>query len=1202
MSLFDSAAKPVRAAVVHVFATGPYHPGNGHGLLHVGLLPLVPDAQVQAWLLNPEREHSAAVFQACRISNEKAAEAPTWLESKAEVQAAFAQFDALLILDRAGQPSPERLWLEQVVLADLPKPPICAALDELLAFFLPQEVLDDADDLKEKLLADKAWRERVGYEKSLPQLPFVLHAMRRSVRWVLASLLRVQGAGSGSWLPAYALLHSIVADAVRRPVALRGFRLLRALAQQPDCCDDAPAPTETTREATQRRMPRPAPFPERPQAQQAQQLLLDWLARWRDQPDDATTPGLGINQVLKEEHVTEAFAELRKQVGADELKVREPQLRYARFVARAIAGEEGPYALEAGTGTGKTFGYLVPALEYLRIAPGAAVIVATSTKNLQEQMQHGELPALLRQPDGKRVPRYAAIRTAMLKGKNCYLCAEALGRNFEASFERTADWAERLAWLYLALRLRDTHGEVENIAPQVADRLGGALFGLLRRVTADRACRHGKLPDRTACVYPAHRKRAEEANLIIVNHHKLALLPPQLLERAKVCIVDEADRFPDNFRSALARTFNARELVEEIVEPLLGGPSAVPRRPEETPPTEKERTRRPPEGLLRELDARFSDEEYALWSKIPLDERPGATDAEQRAYEAWDEARLHDLVDQAALLHQVAEAMHETPAAADALHTAHLAAAAAAAAADPLRRRRALRTVRQAVEAVREPLLASRNVLQEVGQHFLARGREAARLPFPVGETHWQDEVWVRPAYGGRGGRLALAEPLQAALRPLLAPLTAAARELGLIARQLGTALNLGNAVDMDEEEFDSPPDHDERLRLRTVRLVDTALSQVEVLTRLLGEFPCRGFVPVLERTRDHDELGWNLIRKPYDLWPYLTTHDPTSLAVLEQLEDEPAATFAERQAVARQAAGRLANEPATPLFDLFRTVIFTSATLYVENKLDYFRRQLDQRVPFVAEERITSVFDFKDEEREPVLGSVPAYLPPFRAGLTPAALESWRVAQLHTLLPLLVALEGRTLVLFTSVEDLRFAAEWLAAPLAAHDIELICQRGASQWEIRRFRRVAQSVLLGVDRMWTGVDFAGPTLSQVIVWRLPFPSLGDVLISHRKRYEADDVFWNQFYRPAARLKLRQGFGRLVRREKDRGAFVILDARVAATFYADVLEELEIPLTPDPHAHALLTRTTGPLLHLLKLGTEFQRRGLSLEKLVGLLGG
>ena len=94
------------------------------------------------------------------------------------------------------------------------------------------------------------------------------------------------------------------------------------------------------------------------------------------------------------------------------------------------------------------------------------------------------------------------------------------------------------------------------------------------------------------------------------------------------------------------------------------------------------------------------------------------------------------------------------------------------------------------------------------------------------------------------------------------------------------------------------------------------------------------------------------------------------------------------------------------------------------------------------------------------------------------------------------------------------------------------------------------------------------------------------------------MFGAGFYRPAARLKLRQGFGRLVRRQRDRGAFIVLDARIASAFYASVLDELEVEAFQQfDSPTALLEQTAGPLLKLLQLGEDFRRRGLSLERLV-----
>ncbi|AYA36612.1 ATP-dependent DNA helicase [Hymenobacter oligotrophus] len=1212
--LFTSPVRSARVAVAHLFATGAYRPDTKHGLLHLGVLPLEPGAKVQQWLLNPERDYSAAVSTASGVANARAKEAPTWAEVAEEAQAALGAFDALLIMDRAGQPSPERLWLEQHVLAGMAKPPMCVGLDELLAFFLPNEVLDDADELLEKLVAqDKAVSEKLGYAKrnddgAVPQLPFMLHAMRRAVRRVLESLLQPQGQPGQQWLPGYTLLDAVISLAPRRP-ELRAFRLLKALAQQPDCCDDT---ARRDKPNAPNRLPLPPPQPAWPQPEQMTLLLNNYLSRWRDKADDSAAPELGLGDV-SEQQVEEAFEQLAKRMssGKHPFQPRPQQLEYARFIARAV-GRRGAFAIEAGTGTGKTFGYLVPALEYLRHAPEALVVVATSTKNLQEQMRQGELPALLREVDGRRTARYKAIRTATLKGKNCYLCVEALGRAFDDCLGRGAEWPAALAWFYLALRLRDTEGETEGIARPLSahPQLGPALRQLLRRVTADRACRHGALPGRKACVYPAHRLRAEQANLLIVNHHKLALLPPKVVERATVCVVDEADRFPDNFRSALARSLDARELHDELLEPLLHGqpmPNRNARQTAEQADTPA-KTQRRAEPFLNQLRERLRDEEEALWRQVPAADQPGPDDASRAAYEAFEEARLEELGAKVALLEQVAELMRETPAALDARQTADAAWMRYAIEAAPYRRRQAVRTALHALTEAAVPLQESLAALGGVSSQFQNKGGRPAALPFPIGETHWHDNVRVE-----QPGRAPLVRPfhreLVAALPPLSAPLKTSAKHLGQVRRHLAVALNINLAEDEDGAPTDPDDDvgasnYDERLCRRTERFAEIAEGQAEVLERLLEEFPCREYVPVVVREPETNGLGWQLVRQPYALWPYLgATPDPETGEPLQQASDETSEQYTKRLLAARAALRRMSGEPATPLFDQFRTVVFTSATLYVENHLGYFKQLLDMRVPFAAEQRILPIFDYDNPKAEPVLGGVPTYLPMFRASAPPQERRAWCEAQLRTLLPLLITLEGRTLVLFTSNEEMRYAADWLEPRLAEHDIELLMQNGASQWEIRRFRRVEQTVLLGVDRMWTGVDFAGPTLSQVVVWRLPFPSLGEPLISHRKRYEADETFWGQFYRPAARLKLRQGFGRLVRRQRDRGAFIILDRRVAAAFYADVLSEFELKdFQHFTSPERLLEQTTGPLLHLLQLGEDFKRRELSVERLLELSRG
>ena len=138
--------------------------------------------------------------------------APTWSEQTSCIQEALANFDAVLVLDRAGKPSQEREWLEQVVLKGMEQRPAVIALDVLLAFFLPGYTLDDADDLKEVfLLSNTALQATCGYSPSKPQLPFILHTMRYALRQVMSAVLKPEqwGAVNGKptyWLPIYALL------------------------------------------------------------------------------------------------------------------------------------------------------------------------------------------------------------------------------------------------------------------------------------------------------------------------------------------------------------------------------------------------------------------------------------------------------------------------------------------------------------------------------------------------------------------------------------------------------------------------------------------------------------------------------------------------------------------------------------------------------------------------------------------------------------------------------------------------------------------------------------------------------------------------------------------------------------------------------------------------------------------------------------
>lgn len=146
------------------------------------------------------------------------------------------------------------------------------------------------------------------------------------------------------------------------------------------------------------------------------------------------------------------------------------------------------------------------------------------------------------------------------------------------------------------------------------------------------------------------------------------------------------------------------------------------------------------------------------------------------------------------------------------------------------------------------------------------------------------------------------------------------------------------------------------------------------------------------------------------------------------------------------------------------------------------------------------------------------------------------------------VAMQGRTLALFTSHRHLRDAAAALREPLNARGIELLAQGiDAPPRELAARLRSGESlVVLGAASMWEGIDIPGPGLSGLVVVRLPFDVPSDPLFQARsERYHSP---FNEYSVPRAVLRFRQGFGRLIRSVNDRGICVILDRRLISKSY------------------------------------------------------
>ena len=207
--------------------------------------------------------------------------------------------------------------------------------------------------------------------------------------------------------------------------------------------------------------------------------------------------------------------------------------------------------------------------------------------------------------------------------------------------------------------------------------------------------------------------------------------------------------------------------------------------------------------------------------------------------------------------------------------------------------------------------------------------------------------------------------------------------------------------------------------------------------------------------------------------------------------------------------------------------------------------------------------------------------------------MKQWRKQVACAIARFAVALNGRTLVLFTNTEEMEDIFKQVRPILEKYGIDPLLQNGSSLTEINAFQSVQENVLFGVNRFWTGVDFPGPTLSQVIVVRAPNPNRSDPLVEHREEHMSRDEFWEKYYWPTVRLRLRQGFGRLIRKETDTGLFVALDRRLVRNNLNNA-----VPVTFDHRStepDAMNWLMNEGLTHL-GLRTEFMKRNINLEQI------
>jgi ATP-dependent DNA helicase DinG len=218
------------------------------------------------------------------------------------------------------------------------------------------------------------------------------------------------------------------------------------------------------------------------------------------------------------------------------------------------------------------------------------------------------------------------------------------------------------------------------------------------------------------------------------------------------------------------------------------------------------------------------------------------------------------------------------------------------------------------------------------------------------------------------------------------------------------------------------------------------------------------------------------------------------------------------------------------------RAWIFTSATLSVGEDFSHFKGELG--LEEAKAHAWPSPFDFEHQ----ALLYVPRDLP--ADPNDPAFTE----AVVNAALPVLQASRGRAFLLFTTLRALRRAHELLRERIA---YPLLVQGTGSRSELlQRFRELGNAVLLGSASFWEGVDVRGEALSLVVIDKLPFAPPDDPVLAARieaLRAKGGNPF-TEFQLPQAILQLKQGAGRLIRDDTDRGVLMLCDPRLYSRPY------------------------------------------------------
>ncbi len=237
-----------------------------------------------------------------------------------------------------------------------------------------------------------------------------------------------------------------------------------------------------------------------------------------------------------------------------------------------------------------------------------------------------------------------------------------------------------------------------------------------------------------------------------------------------------------------------------------------------------------------------------------------------------------------------------------------------------------------------------------------------------------------------------------------------------------------------------------------------------------------------------------------------------------------------------------VANEMQTKVYSLYEKIVFTSATLTVYNNFEFFKKSVGLLPVILPESSLVEelILDFPFDFEKNVVLYLPDNVPNPKEEY-----EEYKILINKIIKELINLTSGNTFVLFTSFGLMNWVYENIDSKF-----KIFIQTEGKYKLIEKYKSTENSVLFGVDTFWQGVDIPGEKLISIIIPKLPFDVPEHPLVEakvEKIKLEGKDPF-KEYLLPNAIIKLKQGFGRLVRRKTDWGIISILDPRLKTRWY------------------------------------------------------